>query len=318
MHFRFSNIRCALFSGVAYFIPLVATAATSGAFSIDLGMSSPIAINQMLTGTMDAGRSGAGSGNAPTWISFTTNLRFTLPAGVSLGGVINGSVTSTNIIKDSTHTGNFTIDMSLLNDDWGFDDLLIWPEAIGPYESFQFTDRITLTGSITVTNSNTTPTVVSGRTFNFWGHRYNRWDVPISGTVPAKSTCTITLSQPVISLGEIGFAQISSAASGARLNGMNGTVNVVTQCTGTQSAKLKLQTTAPVTASHCAKGNNLSMNFCAESGRNKININGEPININDSSISTGHSTEITFYATKGDKPALGKSSAALTIIASPD
>lgn len=318
MFFRSLYIKGSLLSCLVYVISPVATGATSGAFSIDLGANSPIAINQVLTGTMDGSRSGAGSGDAPIWLGFSTNFRFDLPAGVKMSGIINGTVTSTNLEKNTTHTGNFKIDMGTLDRSWGIDSLLTWPEPIGMYESFRFTDRITLTGSINVTNANTTPAVVSRATFNFWGHRYIKWEVPIFGTVPAKSTCTISLSQPVISLGEIGFAHLSSAAPGSRLEGMSKTVSVSTECTRNESAKLRLKTTAPLTNDYCAKGDNFSMNFCAEVGSNKINVNGDAFNVPANNASAVNSTEVTFYATKGDKPAIGKSTAVMTIVASPE
>lgn len=182
-----------IFFGALCFTSLSATGASSGAFSIDLGRSSPISINNTLTGSMDGEKSGAGSGSAPEWLKFSTGLRFNLPGTVTLGGVIHGTITSTNLKKGSTHTDTFSIDMSTLDNSWGPKTLLTWPESIDIFEPFQFTDKITLTGSVTVTNSSTSPVVVSGRTFKFWAHGNTSWDIPISGTVPAKSVCTVTL-----------------------------------------------------------------------------------------------------------------------------
>lgn len=177
---------------------------------------------------------------------------------------------------------------------------------------------ITLTGSVTVTNSSTSPVFVEGRDFNFWAHTHNRWIIPISGTVPAKSMCTIQISKSVLELGDISFSQLSSATTHSRLNGMSGTVNVISQCTGVESEKINLKTTAPVTDDSCVEGDNKSLNFCAESGGQKIDINGREINISGSDLSVGHSTEVTIYATKGKTPKLGKSSSNVIIAVSPD
>lgn len=310
-------LKCFSLCGVIL-LPLSAMAATSGSFSIDLGNASPILINNILTGTMDQSVTGGSSGDSPAWISFSTNLKFNLPSTVKMEGVINGTITSTNINKGSTHTDSFSIDMSALANSWGPGVLLRWPESIGLLEPFQFTDHITLSGSITVTNSSTSPVVVSGRNFSFWAHGFNEWSVPISGTVPAKSVCTITISQPFLSLGEISFSQLSSAATGSRLDGMSGTENVVTQCTGATSVNLKITTTASVSYDNCAEGDNKSLNFCAESNGRKFNINGDPIKIDGDDFSSGHSTPVTFYAVKGKEPSIGVSSSTVSIVASPN
>ncbi len=302
-----------------YFTLPVATGATYGAFSIDLGMNSPIAINKVLDGSMDGSKLGGSRDEYPEWVSFDSKSKLMLPEGVTLGGVINGEITSRNEAKGGSYSSIFGIDMGSLNNTVGPGVLLKWPQRIHITERYRFTTKLILTGSVTVTNSRTTPVVMPTQNFELWAHRNLRWDIPLFGTVPAKSTCTLTLSQSAVSLGEIGFAQLSSAAPESRLDGMHKVVNVITRCTGTQSAKLKLQTTAPLTVSQCAKGSSFSMSFCAESGGKKINVNGDPININGSSLPTGHSTEINFYATKGyGNPVVGKITAAMTIVASPE
>lgn len=130
MNRMFAGISSVFFGGALCLLSFSATAATSGAFSIDLGRASPISVNNTLVGSMDGSISGGGSGSEPEWISFKTGLRFRLPGSISLGGVINGTITSTNIIKGSMHTGNFSIDMSTLNNGWGPGTLLNWPEPI--------------------------------------------------------------------------------------------------------------------------------------------------------------------------------------------
>lgn len=318
MRLRFYKIRCALLSGLVYFIPPVAVGGSSGAFSIDLGMNSPIAIDKMLAGRMDEWKAGVPQNDLPVWVSFRSKSTFMLPEGVTIGGILTGEITSSNEAQSGSYSSSFRIDMGALNNTTGPDVLLRWPKHFRLNERYLFNTRLTLKGSITVTNSRTDPIVVPMQNFELWAHKNIRWDIPIFGTVPAKATCTLTLSQSAVSLGEIGFAQLSSAAPESRLEGMHKTVKAVTRCTGTQSAKLKLQTSAPLTANNCAKGSNFSMSFCAESGGKKINVNGDPINIYSSSLPTGHSTEINFYAAKGyGAPVVAAITAAMTIVASP-
>lgn len=304
-----------LVAGV-YFISSMGTAATYGSLIIDMGARSPLSINTTLTGSMDSASWGAIS-TAP-WLKFRTLSKFMLPEAVTLGGNINGTITSTNTKTNRTYTRNFSIDMSTLDQSWGPGNLLDWPDKIEYVEPAQFTDQIFLTGNVIITNSSTSPVVVNPLLpFIFWAHGFNSWEVQISGTVPAKSVCTVTISPSAISLGDISLSELTSAASGARLDGMSGTANVVTQCTGTESAKLNL-TTAVVSDDNCAVGDNKSLNFCTESGGSKININGDALKISGKDISDGHSTEVTFYATKGENPSIGKSSSFITIVASPE
>ena len=321
MRFRFLYIKGALISGLVYIIPPAATGAeATGSFSIYLAKDSPIVINNRLTGLSDEKYNFSTSKELPVWLSFSSARKFILPAGITLGGEINGTITSTNRRKGSSHIRDFKIDMASLDNTLGPGELFRWPDRIAFGETYQFYAVISLTGSVTVTNSTTNAINVPGAPFQFKAHNNEIvWDMSIFGKVPAKSTCTLTLSQSAVSLGEIGFAQLSSAAPESRLEGMNKTVNVVTQCTRTQSAKLKLQTTGPLSVSNCAKGSGFSMSFCAESGGYKININGNTFNVISSDLSTGHATEINFYATKGyGDPTVGAVTAAITIIASPE
>jgi hypothetical protein len=286
-----------------------------GGFSIDLSTNEPIIINKTFGGTMENVVSGA-RGN---WLKFKTTLRFNLPAGVTLGGVINGTVTSTNMLRSETHSANFSIDMSLLSGAWGDEAMpaLIWPGSIGVGEEFRFTDVIVLNGTVTVTNTNTYPVEVTGRTFKFTAHGYNAWEVPISGTVPARSICTLTVSQPSITLGDITEGQITSSAAGARLEGMSGAVTVFTQCNVVEAATLQVKTTLPV-IDNCVEADNQAMNFCVETAGNKMNVNGDGVIINGSDLNSGHSTELNIYAVKGSSPGIGESKAVLSVVASPN